>query len=408
MGVIEHSDGRYPQIPMTDSLYHSYQWLTSDAGTVALAEAADLRARGLGDLKIGEVLRCALTAEQAALVLTQLDLRERARVKFRHAEQMLFTRAGLEQATSEEIASYRARRYENQPNIIDLCCGIGGDLMALAATNTDLTAVDLDPVHLLLAAYNVGVVAPGHDLNLLEMDVRNVPIGSGNTIFIDPARRNDRGRMRGYECEPPLAWAIELADRAAGVGIKAAPGIPHELVPADWELELISIGHDLKEAVLWSPELASATRQATTVEGGTIHSLLPEAGDEVSVRAVLPGDWLLDVNPAVTNAGLVQDLARQIGAERIDPEIGFLVTESEPTTPFAHAYRVIDVLPWHEKRIKEAISRHDIGPIDIRRRGLPGDVDAITRRLRGKGSRRAVIAMTRMDGVPTAIICEAQ
>lgn len=393
---------------MSNSLLPHYQWLTNEDGASTLAAASELRARGLSDLKIGEQLRERISAERAALVLTQLDLRERAMAKFAAAEQMLFTRAGLEQATSEEIARYRADRYQGRQRIADLCCGIGGDLMALATTGAKLTAVDLDPIHLLLAAHNVRIVSPHCELHQREMDVRDVPLDSDCAIFIDPARRTDGGRRLGYQSEPPLEWALDLATQAAAVGIKTAPGIPHELVPADWELELISLGPNLKEAVLWSPALAITSRRATIVTDRAIHTLLPLPGDEVPIRAVQPGDYLLDVNPAVTNAGLVQDLARSINAQRIDPEIGFLVTETDSSTPFAHGYRVIDVLPWHEKEIKKAISRLDIGPIDIRRRGLPGDVDAITKRLRGKGTVRAMIAMTRMNGLPTAIICEAQ
>ena len=49
------------------------------------------------------------------------------------------------------------------------------------------------------------------------------------------------------------------------MGIKNAPGIPHELVPDGWELETIALGSDLKEAVLWSPAIATARRRATVV-----------------------------------------------------------------------------------------------------------------------------------------------
>ncbi|MCO5217369.1 MAG: class I SAM-dependent methyltransferase [Thermomicrobiales bacterium] len=391
-----------PPSPLTP-----YEWLISASGQDWLTRAALLRAEGLTDLKIGEVLRSELESEQAALVLTQLDLRQRAAAKFAHPDRMCFTRAGLEQSTSEEIARYRAERYRDYGNIHDLCCGIGGDLIGLAALGNPTTAVDIDPVHLLLAEYNARSVTGATDIRPILSDVREVEILPEDAVFIDPARRSERGRMRGYESEPPLEWALDLADRAAAVGIKAAPGFPHDLVPDGWELELIALGHDVKEAVLWSPALATTPRRATVIAGGIPASLTPTAGAEVPVRDVHPGDWLLDLNPAVTNAGLVQDLARHIAAERIDPEIGFLVSDRAIETPFASCWRVIDVLPWHEKRIKQALKTHDIGPIDIRRRGLPGDVNVITKRLRGTGQRRAMIAMTRMQGAPTAIICAA-
>lgn len=159
---------------------------------------------------------------------------------------------------------------------------------------------------------------------------------------------------------------------------------------------------------MWSPSLATTPVRATVIAGDEVTSLTQLPGDDVPIRDAEPGDWLHDVNPAVTNAGLVEDLARTISAERIDAEIGFLISHQACSHAMVSSWRVLDVLPWHEKRIKQAIARLDIGPIDIRRRGLAGDVPAITKRLRGKGNRRAMIAMTRMNDVPTAIICSLE
>ncbi len=46
---------------------------------------------------------------------------------------MLFTRPGLEQASSELAAAHSAARLRAFPLVADLCCGIGGNLAALAA-----------------------------------------------------------------------------------------------------------------------------------------------------------------------------------------------------------------------------------------------------------------------------------
>lgn len=390
---------------MSELLPH-YQWLASDDGQQHLHEATELRSSGLTDLKIGERLRSTLDPERAALVLTQIDLRERAKAKFTHTSKMLFTRPGLEQATSEHIATYRARRLANSERIVELCCGIGGDLIALAGLGIPVVAVDLDPVHLFLACHNARAIHPGAEITALLQDVRDTEISASDTVFIDPARRVESGKRTGYQSEPPVDWSLALADRAAAVAIKTAPGIPHVLLPSGWELEHISLGHDLKEAVMWSPSMADAPHRATVIDGGACHTLTDVPGEPVPIRDARPGEWLHDLNPAVTNAGLVESLARRIGADRIDAEIGFLVSEQEIDSPFATSWRILDVLPWHEKHIKRSLTSLGAGPIDIRRRGLPGDVPSITKRLRGKGNRRIMIAMTRMNDVPTAILCE--
>ena len=81
----------------------------------------------------------------------QTALRSKAESKFSNAQRMYFTRAGLEQASSERMARHHARRYAAFDRIADLCTGIGGDLIGLAAERAVL-AVDSDPVHVAAVA----------------------------------------------------------------------------------------------------------------------------------------------------------------------------------------------------------------------------------------------------------------
>jgi hypothetical protein len=118
-----------------------------------------------------------------------------------------------------------------------------------------------------------------------------------------------------------------------------------------------------------------------------------------------PGEFLLDPNPAVTRAGLVEDLARQLGAWKIDPQIAFLSLGGEASTPFARTLRVIDSAPWNEKRLAARLRELGIGAADLRRRGLAGDVDQIRRRLRLQGPHRATIVLTRVNDQPWGLIC---
>ena len=80
-------------------------------------------------------LRRELSAERARLVVEQVDLRRRAAEKFGDLPQrMFFTRVLLEQATDLWIARYKAARFASGGTwrSDDYCCGIGGDLIALA------------------------------------------------------------------------------------------------------------------------------------------------------------------------------------------------------------------------------------------------------------------------------------
>jgi hypothetical protein len=118
-----------------------------------------------------------------------------------------------------------------------------------------------------------------------------------------------------------------------------------------------------------------------------------------------PGGYLLDPNPAVTRAGLVEELARITGCWKIDDQIAFLSTDHLVHTAFARTLRVIESAPWKEKQLSARLRALDIGAVDIRRRGLAGDLVQLHRHLKLRGTRRATLVMTRMLDQPWSLIC---
>ncbi len=351
-------------------------------------------------LRLAESLRGHYPPALVAAALSQQTLREAGRAKFSRSDQMLFTRAGLEQASSELTACHSAARYEAYRVVADLCCGIGGNLIALGAGRRVL-AIDRDWLSLRFTRHNAEVYGAACDLIAVCADVREVPLNGVHAVFADPARRAGANRLRPGRSEPPLRWCLDLAGRVPAVGIKAAPGLPHGMVPAGWEAEFVAVGRDLKEALLWSPALATTCRRATVLPfGGTL-----TAAPGADVPVAPPGQFLLDPSPAITRAGLVEELARQLDAWKIDPRIAFLSADSRCDTPFARSLRILESAPWNEKRFAQRARALGIGAVDIRRRGLAGDVEQIRRRLNLHGDRRATIVITRSNERPWGLIC---
>jgi hypothetical protein len=385
--------------------------LLSPAGEELLARLAalDAVAEGKsGDLAVAVRLRREYPANLVAAATAQHELRLAARAKFGLAMEMLFTRGGYEQSSAEPIAAYRAGRFGAGRRVADLCCGIGGDLIALAP-GREVLAVDRNWVHARLATHNAGVYGVAGHVRACVADVRDISLAGIDAVFIDPARRDGPRRFRAGVCEPPLDWCLSLAERVPAVCVKAAPGLPADLVPAGWEAEFIADGRDLKEAVLWSPALSTSRRRATILPGGHTLAAQPGAGASADVPAGVPvaepGEYLLDPNPAVTRAGLVEDLARELGAWKIDPRIAFLAVPRDVRTPFARTLRVIESAPWNEKQFGRRLRDLGVGAADLRRRGLAGDVEQIHRRLKLAGPHRATVVLTRVDDKPWGLIC---
>ncbi|HMD94482.1 MAG TPA: class I SAM-dependent methyltransferase [Trebonia sp.] len=395
--------------------------LLSPPGQELLARLADAGDEAAGDLALAVRLRRDYPADLVAAATAQHELRLAARAKFSRAMEMLFTRAGYEQSSSEPIARHRAARFGGTSRVADLCCGIGGDLIAIAA-GREVLAVDRDAAHARLAVHNAGVYGVAGGVRACVADVRDVRLAGISAVFIDPARRpggaggtgspprrgvtgglppGGRQRFPAGVSEPSLDWCFALAERVPAVCVKAAPGLPAELIPAGWEAEFIAGGRDLKEAVLWSPAMATAPRRATVLPGGD--TLVASPGEPVPAGE--PGEYLLDPSPAVTRAGLVADLARAVGAWQLDPRIAFLSAKQEVATPFARTLRVVDSAPWNEKRFARRLRELGVGAADLRRRGLAGDVDQIRRRLKLAGPHRATVVLTRVGDKPWGLIC---
>ena len=115
----------------------TFRWLLTDDGQALLAAAT--AAEGTA-FQVQKKLREAAPgstdekAERVAAALGQVELRRRAEAKLGDdAARMYFTRDGLEQATRAAVARHRAARLAlGGPSVVDLTCGIGGDLVAFA------------------------------------------------------------------------------------------------------------------------------------------------------------------------------------------------------------------------------------------------------------------------------------
>src|SRR5215218_6155135 len=312
--------------------------LVSGEGRAVLDELPDGALGPDEVLGLGTRLRERHPPELVAAALAQHDLRARAAGKFAAAGRMWFTREGLEQASAEPLARHRADRYARFGWVADLCCGIGGDLCALAPGRAAL-AVDLDPLHLRMARENARVHGAG-EVAAACADVQILRLPRSLAVFVDPARRAGGRRLPAGKSHPPLAWCLELAGRVAAVGIKAAPGLPLDRVPPGWEVELLADRRELKEAVLWSPALATTGRRATVFPGPATLAAEPRSTGAAAVPCGPPGAYLLDPSPAVTRAGLVEDLARDLGAWKLDPQIAFLSADQPLRSPFGRLLAV--------------------------------------------------------------------
>lgn len=345
-----------------------------------------------------------LGPKQVAAAWNQVLLRRAARAKFSRAEQMLFDRVGLEQASDEVVARHKARRFAGSGRVADLCCGIGGDTLAIAS-QAETVAVDWSPVRVAMAEHNAAVYG-ARAVGLIGDVVIERP--EADAVHIDPDRRAAGPRRHDPEfSSPDLEDLRRIVAYYRHAAIKFSPGIDFASVPFDAEIELISHAGECKQAVAWTGRFRQAHRRATVLPAG--ESVSAKAGDDLTWPEPRPpeaGLVLYEPDASVIRAGLVGVVARRLGLAPIDSRIAYLLGEPVPPTALLTPFRVIDWMEFSARKARQWLARHDVGRLDIKTRGFAFKSQDLSHQLRPGGRRPAVLFLTRVRDRPTAILAE--
>lgn len=342
--------------------------------------------------------------DHVAAAAQQAQLRLAARRKFNRADAMLFDRVGLEQSSDEMTATWKARRFAGCDRVADLCCGVGGDAIALATAARHVVAADWSELKLALARHNLGVYERTNvathcgDVTLAEIEA--------DAVHIDPDRRALGGKRHDPSAgSPNLADVARLVERYRHAAIKFSPGADFTLLPFHAEIELISRDGECRQAVAWTGRLARARRSATVLpENETIAAMTDDELKWPAAEAPQPGRWLHEPDGAVVRANLVGVLARRHSLAPIDPQVAWLTGDRTATTAMLRAFEIVDVADWSLSKARMWLARHNVGSLDIKTRGFAGSPEEILRRLKLTGRTPHVLFLTRLGDRPAAIL----
>jgi hypothetical protein len=347
-------------------------------------------------------LRKNWSPEQIAVITELAIARTKAFAKFPDQAACLFAdRDGVEMASSARSAAHKAARFAAAlgpgAKILDACCGIGGDTMALAHADLAVTAIDLDERRAWMAGTNAGCPH-------LAADIRMHATGDA-AIHIDPARRSGGNRTRTPDdFEPPFDDIIRIARRAPMAAIKLNPGVHAEMLPPG-ELEIISERGTLTQAVLWTGNSAANERRATLLAtDGTTHTIAgppDRAFDSNPIQT-----WIHTMDPSLERAELVPELLSRTGLLPVHPGTGLLTSHARSESAWTTSYRVMAELVWTPRTVKAALRDLDAGLVTVKTRAGAVNPDQVSRQLRGNGTRELVVFVMPIDGRVRAMITE--
>jgi hypothetical protein len=384
-----------------------YQWLTSPAAAVWLEELANSREpvhRALGRL------RKILTAEQARLVVQQAELRTRAVAKFGdQAAQLFFSDLSLQQATDARTAHYKASRVPAGSLIADYCCGIGGDLLALAQRGPT-TGWDQAAELVQLASANLRALGLDTQSQACVGQVEAQPPEVGTLWHLDPDRRSDGRRSTQIEWHSPGPELVDrwLATNPQGL-LKLAPAAR---VPEAWaeqaEREWISHDRQCRQQVVWFGQLATAQRRATVVPktlGEPVATFVGEA-ECVAPRATSVARYLYDTDPSIRAAGLTGALALDQQLEALNDGAAYLTGDRLSDHPLLAPFVVREVLPLRVSLLAKQLRSLGIGRLEIKKRGVATEPERLRQQLKLRGERSATLLLTRLEEREIAILAD--
>jgi hypothetical protein len=346
-------------------------------------------------------------------VLEQRDLRRRGRAKFAIAGRMFFTAQGLEQSTDEIVAAHKAARFPAIGPLADFCCGIGGDLAALARRGPAV-GFDRDPVAALLAQANCRAVlgaepSAARRVQVVVADVERCALRGFMAWHIDPDRRPRGRRTTRVELYEPGPEQIErMLEQQPAAALKLAPAA---VLPPGWnqraELEWIGRDRQCRQLVAWFGELAKhpGLRRAT---------VLGKTSQECRTLTGAPGDfppiaggverYVFEPDAAVLAANLAGALAAEHGLSALAPDVAYLTGDRPISDAALGTFEVDEVLPYDLKRLRALLRERGIGRLEVKKRGVADDPEKVRRQLKVPGDQSATLLLARAGRKTLAIL----
>jgi hypothetical protein len=372
----------------TSASLAALHWVQSAAGQAELAAlAARLPLTPKEIIKIRE-----RHGEERAKMLLELVPQHWAVAEKLGRTGCLATNRGLQQATDHWIARYKANRLPRGAVVYDVCCGIGGDAMAMAARGP-LVGIDRDPLMCHIAAHNVAL-AGGTEARFQCTEAATMSLSSDAWLHLDPDRRTDQGRASTPDfCSPPTHVIDTLLEQSAGAVVKLAPAaeVPQRWQATACEREWISRAGVCRQQAIWFRREPSTPAQAATrlLQSGEFCSLRCSREERLDSRVATvhePSRWLFDWDPAVRAAGLSELLGLRLAAQSIGGPAGFFTAAEPPASdfpwnPLVASFRVLWLGALDGKQLRRTLKTLDPASLEIKVRGLEVSPESLRKEL---------------------------
>ncbi len=290
-------------------------------------------------------------------------------------------------ATHERVAEFHASLFPPEDHVVDMTCGLGADLIALARRGL-VTGYDTDAERIKLARHNLEV----HDLDACLVQHTN---GSDplEYAFADPARRSGGKRVsRDADAyEPSLDELVPVLSNAKGAALKLSPLLDDRLLESlGGQVVFVSYERECREALV----LYGICRREAPVEAVHIESGEWLAGGEQAVFGFDSVDaYFYEADPAAIRAHALGELCDRFDLRPLGDSGGYLTGETEIRSPWLRGYRVLSSGKADVSSTKAKLVELGSATPVVKQRAAGLDVVKLQKQLKMTGRRPLIVAV---------------
>lgn len=364
------------------------------------------------DVRLLALKREGFTAEEHLYVLQQIEGWQIAKKKvplWADCEAIVYpVHLSLEQCSSEETARYKQSIIGKGNVYADLTGGMGVDFSFMAKNYEYSYYVEQNEELCRLAQQNF------KNLGVKNFEICHQTMESFlnedkkfNTIFVDPARRDDLGKkvISIADCSPNLLeWKEQLLEVSTTIWIKYSPMLDislaiKELGEVD-ELHVVSLNNECKELLFCLNSNKDTEVHVKCVNLGKKKEIFTfSLGEEISCvarYATEMGHYLYEPNASIMKAGAFKLLTEYFPVKKLSVN-SHLYTSDEKIEQFpGRSFEIESLFSMNKKEIRKCLG--DCKRANITVRNFPLTVNQLREKLKiGEGGDVYLFATTLGD-----------
>lgn len=345
--------------------------------------------------------------------ILQQECRERYAAKFRDTlcscSFKFPSRAVAEMATSDEVAQFHASLTEGDRKVLDMTFGLGIDAFHIARGGASVECCEIDTHNAEIGRANASGIdnVTVNNVDSIEF-VNNYP-GRYDTIFIDPARRDSKGRHFSLDdCEPRILPHLDtILSKCNRLMVKCSPMLDFKALRAELggEADVYAVGtrRECKELLAVMP--GRGLTHAVTIGKGQITFSPKQEAEAIADYTDAPQGYLYEPFPAVMKAAPFKLLCSRFGVKKLGQHTHLYCSDEVVTDFPGERLEIIETLEFNKRTMADVTRRY--GMINVATRNFPLSAPELTRRLKVKeggdlrlfgvtlGSGRKVLIITR-------------